>query len=50
VGSEGEVTWDGRIPGNEIAPMGIYILVARSFDLSGNNSVQKKAVFLTRKY
>lgn len=48
--SEGFVTWDGLSDEFTISPSGIYILLANSFDLSGNNRTIKKAVFLTRKF
>ncbi len=48
--SEGFVTWDGLNDEFTISPSGIYIVLANSFDLSGNNRTFKKAVFLTRKF
>jgi hypothetical protein len=48
--SEGFVTWDGLNDEFTISPSGIYIVLANSFDLLGNNRTFKKAVFLTRKF
>ncbi len=49
VGTEGVLIWDGLLDDYAIAPTGIYILLAKSFDLKGNDKTVKKAVFLTRK-
>jgi hypothetical protein len=50
VSNEGMIAWDGLTDENIVASTGIYILLARSFDLKGNDRVFKNAVFLTRKY
>jgi hypothetical protein len=49
VGTEGVLIWDGLLDDYSIAPSGIYILLAKSFDLKGNDTTVKKAFFLTRK-
>ena len=49
VENEGILFWDGLLDDNSIAPPGIYILLAKSFDLKGKDKTIKKAFYLTRK-
>ena len=48
ISNEGTLIWDGLTNGQTIASSGIYVLLARCFDLNGNEKVIKKSFFLTR--
>jgi hypothetical protein len=50
VSNEGMISWDGLKDNRVIAPSGVYILLAKSFDLDGNTSAIKKVCFLTRRF
>ena len=50
VNNEGVINWDGLTDNLSIASAGIYIILAKSFDLDGNEKAFKKACFLTRLY
>ena len=50
IGNEGTLIWDGLNDDKLMSASGIYILLARSFDLEGNENVIKKTCFLTRRF
>ena len=50
IGNEGTLFWDGFNDDKLMSASGIYILLARSFDLDGNENVIKKTCFLTRRF
>ena len=50
VSNEGMIFWDGLTDDHSMARGGIYILLARSFDLEGNDQVIKRTCFLTRRF
>jgi flagellar hook assembly protein FlgD len=50
VSNEGTICWDGLKDNRTIAASGIYIIMAKSFDLIGNSKVVKQICFLTRRY
>ena len=50
VSNEGMIFWDGLTDDHSMARGGIYILLARSFDLNGNDQAIKKTCFLTRRF
>ncbi len=50
VNNEGTIFWDGLADDYSVSASGIYILMARSFDLEGNERVIKKICFLTRRF
>lgn len=50
VSNEGTICWDGLKDNRTIAASGIYIIMAKSFDLDGRSKVAKKICFLTRRY
>ena len=50
IGHEGTLIWDGLNDDKFMSASGIYILLARSFDLEGNENVIKKTCFLTRRF
>jgi len=50
VNNEGVISWDGLKDNRVVAPSGIYIILAKIFDLDGNSKVVKKVCFLTRRF
>lgn len=50
VSNEGTIFWDGLADDYSISASGIYILLARSFDLEGNEKAIKKICFLMRRF
>jgi hypothetical protein len=45
---EGSIFWDGFDTGNNICPIGIYVLYVEMFNLSGKSIVEKHAVVLSK--
>ena len=50
ISNEGTLFWDGLNENKFMSASGIYILLARSFDLEGNDKVIKRTCFLMRRF
>ena len=49
-GTQGRVTWDGRLPNGSIAPFGYYIAFMEIFNPVGKKIIAKEKFVLTRKF
>jgi hypothetical protein len=50
VSNEGVICWDGLKDNHTIASSGVYILLAKSFDLDGRTKAIKRVCYLIRKH
>jgi hypothetical protein len=50
VASDGDIVWNGLTDDRAIANTGIYVLIARSFELGKSEKVIRKAVYLTKQF
>ena len=49
LGMEGNLFWDGFDNGNNLCPIGIYIVYVEMFNLTGAKVVEKHAAVLSKK-